>query len=196
LSYVDHSNFLRNSARYAFLFNFDKTDYKSWALGLRQAGYATNPSYTAMVIKNIEEYNLDQLDVSGSPKNVKLVKKQPKFLADEKITSNSESVSTNLPSSETNGKAEEKLSSDNNYPTVHWNVKNIDATPIVANAINVKRHPIYNSKKAKSQAYAKKKKTNNKTKSALAKNTKAKPIAKKSTASVANKKHSKNLTRN
>src|SRR5258705_7856822 len=42
-SYDDHSEFLRTRHRYAFLFNYERTDYKSWAHGLKKAGYATNP---------------------------------------------------------------------------------------------------------------------------------------------------------
>lgn len=59
-SYRDHSNFLRGSDRYAFLFALDPTDYKGWAYGLRKAGYATNPKYPLILIKNIEQYNLQQ----------------------------------------------------------------------------------------------------------------------------------------
>src|ERR1017187_8362716 len=44
-SYRDHSNFLRGSPRYAFLFKLDPRDYKGWAYGLKKAGYATNPNY-------------------------------------------------------------------------------------------------------------------------------------------------------
>ncbi|MCC6289971.1 MAG: glucosaminidase domain-containing protein [Chitinophagaceae bacterium] len=58
-SYKDHSDFLRNSARYAFLFNLDPEDYEGWAKGLKKAGYATNPKYTQQVIKYIEDYNLN-----------------------------------------------------------------------------------------------------------------------------------------
>ena len=59
-SYRDHSDFLKNSPRYAFLFQLDPTDYKSWANGLRQAGYATNYRYAQIIIKLIEDYNLQQ----------------------------------------------------------------------------------------------------------------------------------------
>jgi len=59
-SYRDHSNFLRGSDRYAFLFKLDPTDYKGWAYGLRKAGYATNPNYPQILINNIETYNLEQ----------------------------------------------------------------------------------------------------------------------------------------
>jgi LysM repeat protein len=59
-SYRDHSNFLRAGQRYAFLFRLDVKDYKAWAYGLKKAGYATNPSYPQILIKNIEQYNLQQ----------------------------------------------------------------------------------------------------------------------------------------
>ena len=58
-SYKDHSNFLKNSQRYAFLFALDPTDYKGWAFGLKKAGYATNIKYSQILIKLIEEYHLD-----------------------------------------------------------------------------------------------------------------------------------------
>lgn len=62
-SYRDHSNFLRGSERYAFLFELDPRDYKAWARGLRQAGYATNPKYPEILIRNIENYNLEQYTI-------------------------------------------------------------------------------------------------------------------------------------
>lgn len=58
-SYKDHSDFLRNGQRYAFLFNLEPTDYKGWANGLKKAGYATNPKYPQIIIKLIEDYHLD-----------------------------------------------------------------------------------------------------------------------------------------
>ena len=64
-SYRDHSNFLRGSQRYASLFNLDASDYKAWAYGLKKAGYATNPQYPAILIKNIEQYNLQQYTLAG-----------------------------------------------------------------------------------------------------------------------------------
>ena len=59
-SYRDHSDFLRSNPRYAFLFQFDGDDYKSWAYGLKQAGYATNTTYPQQLIKVIDDYNLQQ----------------------------------------------------------------------------------------------------------------------------------------
>ncbi|TMI64503.1 MAG: LysM peptidoglycan-binding domain-containing protein [Bacteroidetes bacterium] len=57
-SYKDQSDYLRNTPRYASLFELDPTDYKSWATGLKSAGYATNPKYAPVLIKLIEEYGL------------------------------------------------------------------------------------------------------------------------------------------
>jgi len=64
-SYRDHSNFLRGSARYGFLFSLDASDYKAWAYGLKKAGYATNPQYPSILIRNIEQYNLQQYTLAG-----------------------------------------------------------------------------------------------------------------------------------
>ncbi|MGH1338021.1 MAG: glucosaminidase domain-containing protein [Aureispira sp.] len=61
-SYVDHTDFLLNRRHYAFLFNYDRTDYKRWAKGLKKAGYATDPRYPEKLIKTIERYKLQQYD--------------------------------------------------------------------------------------------------------------------------------------
>lgn len=60
-SYRDHTEFLKRQ-RYAFLFKLDRNDYKGWAYGLRQAGYATNPRYPELLIGLIERYGLDRFD--------------------------------------------------------------------------------------------------------------------------------------
>lgn len=59
-SYKDHSDFLKNRPYYTSLFNLDPTDYKAWAHGLKKAGYATNPKYAQVLIKLIEDYDLQQ----------------------------------------------------------------------------------------------------------------------------------------
>jgi LysM repeat protein len=74
-SYEDHSLFLQKP-RYAFLFDYKITDYKAWAHGLKQAGYATNPKYPELLIKIIEENNLQRFDTGGKSK--KPVTEQPK----------------------------------------------------------------------------------------------------------------------
>ena len=64
-SYKDHSFFLSQRGRYAFLFDYDITDYKAWAKGLKKAGYATNPKYADLLIKIIEENELYKYDLYG-----------------------------------------------------------------------------------------------------------------------------------
>jgi LysM repeat protein len=61
-SYIDHSTFLMENSRYAFLFDLEATDYKGWAKGLKQAGYATNPQYAEILITLIERHELNKLD--------------------------------------------------------------------------------------------------------------------------------------
>jgi LysM repeat protein len=58
-SYKDHSDFLKTRSNYASLFKLDPTDYQGWAYGLKKAGYATNPKYAQILIKLIQEYNLE-----------------------------------------------------------------------------------------------------------------------------------------
>ena len=64
-SYKDHSEFLKRK-RYASLFELDKNDYRNWAIGLKNAGYATNPKYPDLLINIIEKYQLYQYDQSES----------------------------------------------------------------------------------------------------------------------------------
>lgn len=61
-SYVDHTDFLLNRKHYAFLFDYDRSDYKKWAKGLKKAGYATDPKYPDKLIRTIEKYKLAQYD--------------------------------------------------------------------------------------------------------------------------------------
>lgn len=61
-SYKDHSEFLRTRDRYASLFELKTTDYKGWAKGLKQTGYATNPKYADLLIRIIEENELNKYD--------------------------------------------------------------------------------------------------------------------------------------
>lgn len=66
-SFYDHSRFIITGSRYQFLFDFPVTDYKSWAEGLSQAGYATDPQYAGKLIGIIEKYGLYEYDLYYSP---------------------------------------------------------------------------------------------------------------------------------
>ena len=64
-SFVAHTEFLTNPAkayRYGPLFDIDQTDYKSWAWGLKKAGYATNPRYANLLIDLIQQHHLYTYD--------------------------------------------------------------------------------------------------------------------------------------
>lgn len=57
-SYKDHSLFLKNNGRYNSLFLKSIFDYRGWANGLQQAGYATSPTYAKALIGYIDAYKL------------------------------------------------------------------------------------------------------------------------------------------
>jgi LysM repeat protein len=61
-SYIDHTELLLKRKHYRFLFDYPRTDYKSWAQGLRKAGYASDPKYPEKLIKTIEQYELQKYD--------------------------------------------------------------------------------------------------------------------------------------
>ena len=61
-SYEDHSKFLVNRQRYAFLFKLDRDDYEGWAKGLKKAGYAEDKAYPSKLISLIERYELYRYD--------------------------------------------------------------------------------------------------------------------------------------
>jgi LysM repeat protein len=86
-SYEDHSLFLTSRSRYASLFDLDVTDYKAWAKGLKSAGYATNPVYHKLLIKIIEDYNLDDLDEEGNMNWVATSSENMKSAGNKSITS-------------------------------------------------------------------------------------------------------------
>ncbi len=77
-SYEDHSQFLLRN-RYSRLFDLDTKDYRGWAKGLQQCGYATDKAYANKLIKLIEDYELYRYDSkksSGSKKTSSQVDKK------------------------------------------------------------------------------------------------------------------------
>lgn len=62
-SYQDHSDFLMNTEHYRPLFAFGKMEFKAWAEGLELCGYATDENYAEKIIRTIEIYNLQELDL-------------------------------------------------------------------------------------------------------------------------------------
>lgn len=64
-SFMDHSQFLLRK-RYEKLFSLNKNDYRGWAHGLKEAGYATNKRYPELLIDLIERYELYKYDRAES----------------------------------------------------------------------------------------------------------------------------------
>lgn len=56
-SYIDHSYVLAKD-RYQSLYQLNVYDYTNWAIGLKAAGYATDPNYASKLINMIERYAL------------------------------------------------------------------------------------------------------------------------------------------
>ena len=61
-SYEDHAEFLDQSPRYDSLFAYSSSDYRSWARGLKAAGYATASDYAQRLVRIIEENKLYLFD--------------------------------------------------------------------------------------------------------------------------------------
>lgn len=71
-SYEDHSLFLLRP-RYESLFALPIADYKAWAYGLKNCGYATDPKYPEKLIRIIEQYNLQALTLDKDLKDAGFV---------------------------------------------------------------------------------------------------------------------------
>jgi flagellum-specific peptidoglycan hydrolase FlgJ len=61
-SYIDHSNFLKDSPYYSNLFRMKNQGYESWARALQHYGYATDPLYGEKLIRIIKRHQLFLMD--------------------------------------------------------------------------------------------------------------------------------------
>lgn len=61
-SYLDHSLFLSQRKYYVSLFDLNIYDYKGWARGLQNCGYATSKTYATSLINIINTYELHKYD--------------------------------------------------------------------------------------------------------------------------------------
>ena len=77
--YKAHSDFLRYRKYYKKLFDLSSYDYESWAKGLQEAGYATDPHYAKKLIALIERYELFQYDIPNLEPEFPLVKEKVNF---------------------------------------------------------------------------------------------------------------------
>ncbi len=69
-----------DTPRYAFLFKLDPEDYEGWAYGLKKAGYATNIRYPQILIKLIQDYDLEKYSL------IALGKLPPETVTEESLT--------------------------------------------------------------------------------------------------------------
>jgi hypothetical protein len=82
-SFRDHSDFLTSRSRYASLFKNNPDDYKAWAKGLKQAGYATSSTYAESLIRIIEENELYRFDQQVLARETGKTKGKPAFESTE-----------------------------------------------------------------------------------------------------------------
>ncbi len=83
-SFEDHASFLTERPRYAPLFRLDITDYRGWARGLQQCGYATSQAYANRLIKVIEDYELYRYDTTKGSKKAPEQTRKPSVPAIQK----------------------------------------------------------------------------------------------------------------
>jgi LysM repeat protein len=99
-SYRDHSDFLKSRPYYAFLFKLDPSDYRSWAYGLKRAGYATNRNYAAQLIKVINDNNLQDYTL----------------IAMERIKNGGQALAVNKPVGKAGGASDETITDETQQP--------------------------------------------------------------------------------
>ena len=75
-SFKDHALFLQRS-RYERLFTLKITNYKGWANGLKDCGYATDPAYPQKLIRIIETYGLNDLKPQKTAPQAPLKEERP-----------------------------------------------------------------------------------------------------------------------
>ena len=91
-SFEDHSTFLLSNSRYDFLFKLNIEDYKGWARGLKNAGYAEDNQYPTKLINLIEKYELYKYD--SYKKNRK---KEDSYSKSSETADNAQPVYTSTP---------------------------------------------------------------------------------------------------
>ena len=107
-SFEDHSQFLVNRSRYAFLFTLKAGDYKGWAYGLKKAGYATDPGYPQKLLLLIKKYELHQYDTEvlgyafKEDKPLSPIPNTPPLTVEKKKEANKTVAKTNTPAQKAN----------------------------------------------------------------------------------------------
>ena len=66
-SFLDHARFL-STRRYMPLHELDPGDYRGWAQGLLDCGYAEDPAYPQKLVALIEQYRLQDISIDSQVK--------------------------------------------------------------------------------------------------------------------------------
>ena len=93
-SYHAHSLWLTQRPRYSNLFTLEPNDYKSWAHGLKKAGYATDPTYGEKLISIIEKFDLHKIQFTPKPTEFSLHVKSETNVNKKELILQKESVKT------------------------------------------------------------------------------------------------------
>ncbi len=141
-SYEDHSKFLANRKYYVNLFKLDMKDYKSWAHGLKKAGYATNPRYAYILIDKIEKYKLYEFDNTDSKEVFYTVLKLYPDLRNDKIFM----AQLDQSSRETQPVTVEIPYQQTSFANQQQNVEKTVTKAEALNSILIKSHPNENRK--------------------------------------------------
>ena len=108
-SFDDHARFLQTK-RYRRLYDLEVTDYKGWAAGLRECGYAEDTAYPQKLIGIIEQYELYNYDsehplTASTGKRDKQDKRDKQTKQDKRTKHNStEAIDHDLRSNESQSK--------------------------------------------------------------------------------------------
>ena len=163
-SYRDHSLFLAKRPRYASLFELPMTDYRAWARGLKEAGYAGNPRYADTLIAIIQKYNLAQYDAPAATtpvtEPVQKAEKQESVAASQPVQGKevqSEAIYTpkakEQPVEETSAKEEVKsdfpVTSPRTVDNVHVFVLDPRDVPFKQAYYPYTKRPVYENNKTK-----------------------------------------------
>lgn len=153
-SYTDHSVFLKKT-RYAGLFQLKIDDYKGWAKGLKDAGYATHPQYATKLIDLIERLKLYEYDEKNT--NIDANKEIAQAIKEEKPAS---STSTNnspvVTSSKTDAKTEKPSTTSSTASTSTSTTAAVREIAIDEASLSSSAHTVYEHKNEVSYIIARK----------------------------------------
>lgn len=153
-----HSKFLKNSARYAELFQLSPHDYKGWAKGLKRCGYATDSRYPDKLIELIERYGLDRYD-RGEAQTISSPEANKVTISASQKPKSQNSASTKPQQSGANSKPSSQQNSANAKPQPKGTTSKPAASQPSNSAMASTRHKLYSTSTQGGLKYVKANKT-------------------------------------